>query len=365
MLLLTLILFIVYLGFILWLENGLAGSSRKPPSKSTSPSAGPRFSVIIAAHNEAAVIRDTLKAILTQSYPPENFEVIVAADRCRDDTVEIVREFAGEYPNLNWVEISSIPDGTAPKKHALQKGIAKAKYSHLVMLDADCRPGPDFLQSYADYFQTGAEAVLGIPKIRWHSAAPHCYLLPERLIVWGTAAAAVGHQAPFLAFGGSWAYSKSAFERIGGFAQISQSLSGDDDLLVQRMSDAGIKVVMNWNPAGWVYTEAPQTWRELYRQRRRHHSAGKFYPKKLQAAYALFHLSELALYVMPLISPPAIIFLSGKWFLDLLALKRLAALFLESLGFRHIICYEIGALIHHGIIAPLSQIGQPRWGKRQ
>lgn len=361
MLLIALIAFLVYLGFILWLESGLSKSLKTTGLPGTAEANLQKISVIIAAHNEEANIRKTLEAILSQNFPADSYEVIVAADRCTDKTVDIVREFAVAHRHLHLIEIEEPPAGLAPKKHALQQGISQSRYPVLLMLDADCIPGPNLLSTFSRHFAAGADAVLGIPKIRWQPAAAHCYLRPERLTVWGTAAAAVGHETPFLAFGGIWGYTKASFERIGGFGKISQSLSGDDDLLVQRMSAAGLKVIMNWDPAGWVTTDAPTRWQDLYYQRRRHHSAGRHYPKSLQAAYALFHLSELLLYLAPLFLPPAIIFFAGKWFLDWLALKRLAALFREPLGFRHLLCYQLGALIHHGIIGPISQWGKPKW----
>ena len=55
----------------------------------------PRVTLIIAAHNEAARIRDKLANSLEIDYPPEHFEILVASDCSTDDTDEIVRTTEG------------------------------------------------------------------------------------------------------------------------------------------------------------------------------------------------------------------------------------------------------------------------------
>jgi len=54
----------------------------------------PSVSVIVAAHNEEAVIADKVSQTLALDYPADKLEVIVAADGCSDDTCAIVAGLA-------------------------------------------------------------------------------------------------------------------------------------------------------------------------------------------------------------------------------------------------------------------------------
>ncbi len=63
-------------------------------SRPDAPVEWPTVSVIIAAYNEAPVIRDKLENALSMDYPEERLQIVVVSDRSDDDTDEIVKEFA-------------------------------------------------------------------------------------------------------------------------------------------------------------------------------------------------------------------------------------------------------------------------------
>ena len=49
------------------------------------------FAVLIAAHNEARVIQNTIEACFDLNYPKDLFDVYVVADNCTDDTALVAR----------------------------------------------------------------------------------------------------------------------------------------------------------------------------------------------------------------------------------------------------------------------------------
>ena len=63
----------------------------------------PSVSVIVPVRNEASSIERTLRVLLTQDFPREQFEVIVADGASTDETVPIVRRLQDEFPNLKLV----------------------------------------------------------------------------------------------------------------------------------------------------------------------------------------------------------------------------------------------------------------------
>src|SRR5688500_9814515 len=53
----------------------------------------PFVSLLIAAHNEEAVIGDRIQNLLAMDYPADRFEIVVASDGSSDGTTDIVRTF--------------------------------------------------------------------------------------------------------------------------------------------------------------------------------------------------------------------------------------------------------------------------------
>ncbi|MEV0394682.1 glycosyltransferase family 2 protein [Polymorphospora rubra] len=84
-------------------------------------------SVVIAAHNEAAVIDRCLRRLLATASPGE-FEVIVAANGCTDATAELARA----VPGVTVVELAE-----ASKSAALNAGDRAATGLPRIYLDAD------------------------------------------------------------------------------------------------------------------------------------------------------------------------------------------------------------------------------------
>src|SRR2546430_2418731 len=54
----------------------------------------PRVSLLIAAHNEEAVIDARIRNGLASDYPRAKLEIVVACDGCSDGTAAIVRRYA-------------------------------------------------------------------------------------------------------------------------------------------------------------------------------------------------------------------------------------------------------------------------------
>ncbi len=99
----------------------------------------PSVSLIIAAHNEAAVIERKLENVLALDYPAPCLEVIVASDGSDDGTNEQVRRYAG------WgVQLLARP--REGKAAALNAAAAVATGEILVFSDANSMYAPDALR---------------------------------------------------------------------------------------------------------------------------------------------------------------------------------------------------------------------------
>jgi glycosyltransferase involved in cell wall biosynthesis len=101
------------------------------------------FSIIIAAHNEASVIEQTLRSILANRLD-RALQIIVVANGCSDDTAARARAFS---PLVEVIETD-----IAGKIHALNLGDQAAHYFPRAYLDADIDLTDNVLQKVADAF---------------------------------------------------------------------------------------------------------------------------------------------------------------------------------------------------------------------
>ncbi len=103
------------------------------PHGSASPS--PMVSVIVPACNEEDTIEPALRSLLTLDY--DNIEILVVNDRSTDSTGEVLQHMQSEYPKLQILTISTLPDGWLGKNNALHQGALQAKGDYLLLTDAD------------------------------------------------------------------------------------------------------------------------------------------------------------------------------------------------------------------------------------
>ena len=64
----------------------------------------------------------------------------------------------------------------------------------------------------------------------------------------------------------SMGYRKDVFDRIGGFDNISSTLSGDDDLLIQKAAEEGFKTGTIINDRSFVFTKSKKSYKEYFDQ---------------------------------------------------------------------------------------------------
>jgi cellulose synthase/poly-beta-1,6-N-acetylglucosamine synthase-like glycosyltransferase len=89
----TAVLF-AYVGYpvLLWLLARWFGRPTQTPADNRRDL--PSLSLLIAAHNEEAVVEERIRNALRMDYPPEKLEIVVASDGSVDKTPEIVRRYA-------------------------------------------------------------------------------------------------------------------------------------------------------------------------------------------------------------------------------------------------------------------------------
>jgi glycosyltransferase involved in cell wall biosynthesis len=112
-------------------RDGIAISELTPPTQSAC--------VIVPCHNEAGNIAILIQSLKEQDY--DRLRVVLALDRCTDNTAGVARDAIGDDSRFEIVEISSCPDDWAGKVHAAHSGYEKSvhgtKADVLIFTDAD------------------------------------------------------------------------------------------------------------------------------------------------------------------------------------------------------------------------------------
>ncbi len=135
------ILWYVYVGYPLacW----LLGRWRPRPWR-VDPTATPRVSILIAAHDEAACIGETVRNKLALDYPADRLEVIVVSDGSTDATDAIVADIAAAAPPGRVRLLRQ--EKRAGKTAALNRAAGEAAGEVLVFSDANSLYAPDALR---------------------------------------------------------------------------------------------------------------------------------------------------------------------------------------------------------------------------
>lgn len=264
------------------------------------PASLPAVSVVVAARNEEAALPTLLDALERQRHP--DFEVVVVDDASSDGTADVVRARADADPRVRLVRVRE--PRRPRKKHALARGVEAARHDLLAFTDADCAPGPGWLTGLARaHGQAPAETVLvGYSPVEDASGLLGGFARYETFVAGAYAAGAAGLHRPYLAVGRNLSYPRSVFERAGGYEHSAGAMSGDDDLFVQHVARTGAADVRPLlAPETFVPTRGPDSWRGWFRSRRRHVSAGRFYPAAVGLHLTLFHGAGLLLWLAPLV----------------------------------------------------------------
>jgi 1,2-diacylglycerol 3-beta-glucosyltransferase len=151
----------------------LTVAGARMPRRSSAGDGTTRFVIMVPAHDEAAVIGDTLAAFGELRYPRDRFEVHVVADNCTDDTADLVRGAGwnvherhdlaepGKGPALNWL-FDRLDTECAPG----------TGFDVAVIVDADSVLDPDFLIAMDHAFAGGATAAQGYYAVRDPAGSP-------------------------------------------------------------------------------------------------------------------------------------------------------------------------------------------------
>ena len=219
----------------------------------------PRVSVLISAHNEEAVITQTLDAVCRIDYP--DFEVVVVNDGSRDRTLAKIQPFVDD--GRVRVIHKSVNEG---KAMALNDALPCATGEIILIMDADAEPEPDILRQLVPHFRAArVAAVTGNPRVKnavnfltrlqLMEFTSIVTLLRRSQRIWGRIVTVSGVVC---------AFRRSALADVNGF---SPDMATEDIELTWRLQKHFWDV--RYEPRAVIWMTVPESLRALFRQRMR------------------------------------------------------------------------------------------------
>jgi len=231
---------------------------RHPPGGAAAPPSTEGVSVLIAAFNEGKVIAKTLRSVLGTDHAGE-LEVVVVDDGSQDDTAAEVEHIADGDSRVRLIQQTN-----AGKSAALDRALAHSRHGIVVFLDADtlfqrCTI-PRLVEALAHPLvgAVSGHACVG----NAHNFVTRCQSLEYLCGFNLDRRAYTAWNCVTVVPGAISAYRRSAIEAAGGFSHDTLAEDTDMTLTLHRL---GYRIA--YAPDAIAWTEAPETWGALAKQR--------------------------------------------------------------------------------------------------
>ncbi|MGB5849410.1 MAG: glycosyltransferase family 2 protein, partial [Ignavibacteriaceae bacterium] len=278
-------------------------------------------------------------------------------------------------PNVNILSLPNDYSPNAHKKRAIRYGIEKSAGEIIITTDADCVYSRNWMSSMLSYFDDETGFISGPVEFLDDDGM---FSKLQKLEFAGlviTGAGLIGIGKPTICNAANIAYRKKTYEEVNGFYDQMDLSSGDDELLMQKISkDTKYKVKFSLVTDSIVKTSANKNINEFYHQRKRWASKGLFYKNiRLIITLILIYLFYLGLVIQPflilLISSSFIytfgLSLASKLFLEYLILLKGMKILFSKLSLKPFILSEF-LQVPYIIIAGISgMFGNLEWKGRK
>ncbi len=195
----------------------------------------PPVTIIITTRNQEAILAQQLPLILEQEYP--EFQVVVVNDASFDDTDELLKKLALQYPHLYHTFVPYGVQSISTKKMALTVGIKAAKYDYLLFTEANCLPsGPHWIASMMQQFTDGTSVVLSYSRYETIKGVFKKLIAYDNLFQGIRYLGLAASKRPYMGIGRNLAYRKELFFNQKGFASHLNLNSGEDDLFISDVA---------------------------------------------------------------------------------------------------------------------------------
>jgi len=216
------------------------------------------LSFLVPAYNEENTIQDTILSLLNLDYPKERLEIIAINDGSTDNTANIIKKMAVQYPNLKLLDKPN-----TGKADSLNCAIEIAKGELIAITDSDSFPEPDALNKIVGFFNDEkVAAVTSAVFLRNKEKFFEKVQAIEYFVLAWTRKLLDFVDSVYVTNGPLSVYRAEALRKIGGFDP--KNITEDIEVTWHLLSE-GYKTRMSLG--AHVYTVAPNKLKSWWRQR--------------------------------------------------------------------------------------------------
>lgn len=223
------------------------------------------ISVIVPFRNETENLAALITSFELQTH--SSFEVVFVNDHSEDNGLALLGELLEEVSFKYTILSLESEEG---KKAAISMGVNQAQYEIVITTDADCQMKTEWLREMSGPFQDSRlKMIVGPIALSGKSLWQKMQSIESSSLI-GVGGAMIKLNRPTMANGANLAYRKSVFKELGGFDEIDETPSGDDELFMMKAyGKYGGGIAFLKSRSAVVSTLATSSWHVFKQQRLR------------------------------------------------------------------------------------------------
>jgi len=325
----------------------------------------PGVSVVMSARDEYHHLVHSLPKILNQDYP--QFEVVIVNHTSTDETASLLKELTPRYSHLKVVNIEQELNFFKGKKFPLSIGIKSAQNELLLLTDADCTPSSDqWIKQMVQSYDDKTDIVLGYgPYLKLKGMLNYIIRYDTMMVAMQYLSFALAG-IPYMGVGRNLSYRKSVFIKNKGFTSHYRIASGDDDLFINQVAKRK-NTKIEIDPDSFMYSAPKTSFKNYFRQKRRHLTTGKYYKTRFKWLLATYSGSQLvfwALFILLLCLNIQPLIVLGLFLLKMLSAAIIQKKVIQKLHEPQLLLFSLAIEPVYVLALPLitliSSINQPK-----
>lgn len=217
----------------------------------------PSVTVVVAGHNEASTIAETMRSVI-ENY--SNVQLIVVDDGSTDGMADVARQFASHHRNVMVLRNNE----RGGKSSALNMGLRHATGDILVTVDADSKLEPASIYELVQPLHNSKVAAVSATVVAWNPFRSfvtwlQAYEYRQTIFISRMTRGRLGVLG--IVSGAFGAFRTSVLKQMGGW----DVGPGEDGDLILRIRKAGHAIDVA--PYSVCYTNVPTSWVSLFWQR--------------------------------------------------------------------------------------------------
>jgi cellulose synthase/poly-beta-1,6-N-acetylglucosamine synthase-like glycosyltransferase len=267
------------------------------------------ISIIIPARNEEKNIGSCIQSIISQTFPSNNFEIIVVNDHSTDNTTNVVLSFKQENIHLiNLEDFTKAQVLNSYKKKSIEAAMQFAKGELIITTDADCITPGKWLETLAAFYKEKSPVFVALPVVFKNALNSDSFFKRffknfqslDFMMLQGITGASVYKRFHAMCNGANLAYQKKVFYEVNGFEGIDRLASGDDMLLMHKIQKRYPEKIMFLKSKNVIVeTASAETFKDFINQRIRWASkADQYTDKKMTAVLLLVYFLNVWIFIL-------------------------------------------------------------------